>query len=122
MDPSFFPLPLGASKVIQGGVMVAVVAGGLAQSAADASGVRVMGVSTQTVDNTGGAASAKSVEVRMGDFWFKNSGSAPCTTASIGDDIYVEDDTTVAISGTLVAGRCIGFHPVDGRVRVRVGF
>lgn len=112
---------MGAAKVIQAGVLVAVVAGGLAQSAADASGVAVMGVSTQTVDNSAGAASAKNVEVRTGDFWMKNSGSAPCTTASIGDNIYVEDDTTVAISGTLVAGKCIGFHPVDGRVRVRVG-
>lgn len=89
-------VPVAANTVIYAGAGV-VLDNGYAAPASEDTGLVTLGRAEETVDNTGGAAGAKSVRVRRGCFRFGNSAdSDEITTADIGSDCYWVDDQTVA--------------------------
>ena len=59
-----------------------------------------MGRARCTVDNTGGANGAKSVEVDKGTFRWANDAANPIAQANVGGEAYVLDDNTVSLLGT----------------------
>ena len=88
-----------AAKIFQGGL--AMLQGGFAAPGAVAVGCLALGMAEATVDNTGGAAGALSVDIDTGVFCFDNSATDPVTTANIGSTCYIVDDHTVgATNGT----------------------
>lgn len=112
-------------KAIQGG-LCAVHADGFYGPVLAASGLIVVGVFTETVDNTGGADGAKSAEVdffrERHVFLCANDGTNPCTVADRERECYAVDDQTVSTLGTSrsIAGRV--FDVVSGEgVWVEVG-
>ncbi len=75
-------------------------------------GLIVVGVADETVDNSSGANGAATVKLRRKrGFLFKNSATAAVTQASVGSNVYVEDDETVALAAgpdnDIVAGKCL---------------
>lgn len=93
------PLPVGAEKKIYAGSLV-VLDGTtrLAEAGSDASGKVFAGVSREYVDNSLGAASAKTVLVRRrGLFLFD---IAAATQADVGKAVFVVDDQTVGLAAT----------------------
>lgn len=104
-------LLVAASTLIEAGKMVAVNGSGYAVEAADAAGLRVLGVADQRVDNSSGADGAKRINVYSGPvFKLANSATNAVDIADAGSLVFVEDDQTVAdAAGTngVVAGRCV---------------
>jgi len=95
-DGVLFERPVGANKKIYAGALV-VLNGGYAEPGTTATGLVADGRAEAQVDNTGGAAGAKTVPVRKGVFRFNNSAAADAITAAeIGTDCYIVDDNTVA--------------------------
>lgn len=84
--------PVDASVKVIGGGMVAFSAAGNARPAANATTSRCMGVATETVDNTTGAAGAATVKVRRSCFAFATT---DVTVADVGKDCWAVDDQTV---------------------------
>lgn len=99
--------PVAANTTIYQGTLVALDVTGQAVPAADAAGLRVVGVACQTYDNSDGAAGATLATVRRGTFLFQNSVTQPLTAADAGKIAVVEDDSTIAASAThrIAAGR-----------------
>jgi len=95
-------LPAAAAKKFFGGALAARDASGNATPGATATGLLGMGRVKETVDNAGGNAGDKNVEIEKGIFRFGNSASADLIArADIGNDCYIVDDQTVAkTSGT----------------------
>jgi len=102
---------VAASTLIEGGKMVAINGDGYAVEAADAAGLRVVGVADQRVDNSSGADGALRVGVYEGQlFKLKNSATNAVDVADQGALVFVENDETVADaagSKGIVAGRCV---------------
>nr|WP_298099757.1 hypothetical protein [uncultured Shinella sp.] len=89
--------PAAASAVLFAGAMGAVNASGQAVPMSTALNLKGAGRVERRVDNTGGAAGAKSVEIYAGIFRFDNSTAGDAITkADIGSDCYGVDDQTVA--------------------------
>lgn len=84
--------PVDAGVKVIGGGMVAFSAAGNARPAANATTSRCMGVATETVDNTTGAAGAATVKVRRSCFAFATT---DVTVADVGKDCWAVDDQTV---------------------------
>lgn len=117
-DGQLVPLKMEESTKIEAGKMVSVNAAGYAVEASDTAATIVMGVADETVDNSSGADGDKSVNVvRKKAFKMKNSATAAVTQASVGSNVYVEDDETVALASgptnDIVAGQCLGVE-ADG--------
>lgn len=117
-------LKIDANVKIFKGALVSIAAG-YARPARTNTTDLVAGVARATVDNTGGSAGAKDVEVRRGVFTFENSTAGDLIAqADVGKAVFVVDDQTVALTnggstrGT--AGRCLGLDP-SGKVLVQVG-
>ncbi len=95
-----------AATVIYAGALV-VNDGGKAAPGKTAAGLVALGRAAETVDNTNGG---KSVEIDKGTFRYGNSGADPVTAASIGKQVYIVDDETVAATSDTnarsVAGVC----------------
>ena len=110
-DKEQIPYGVAATTIIFLGALIAVNATGYSVPAADAAGLKVVGVSEAQVDNSTGADGDKSVIARRGKaFWFKNSSGNPVTLAHLETNVYVEDDETVSSSGgvnSIVAGKCL---------------
>lgn len=88
-----------AAKCFAGG-MVGRNAAGNATAAAAAS-IAVLGVAESTIDNTAGIAGALTIAPRIGVFQFNNSASADLiAVANVGQDCYVVDDNTVALTNS----------------------
>lgn len=103
------PLPANG-KILQGGMVQITVAGYAAAASATAANVTI-GRAEETVDNTGGANGAASIDVRRGIFRFANSSAGDLIARTeIGKDVYVVDDQTVAKTSDTgarpVAGKC----------------
>lgn len=85
---------------------------------------RVAGIAAKTVDNTGGAAGDKTIEVLRGAFPFhSDTGGNAVTQADVMTLVYVLDDNTVTknnASGVFM-GLCIGIMP-NGQPIVEVGY
>lgn len=111
----------GATTIHQGALVV--MDAGLAVPGRTATGLIAVGVSQETVVNSG-TDGAKKVPTERGTFDFANLGADAVTEADIGKDCYIVDDQTVAkTSGTntrSIAGKVIELDA--GRVFVRVGF
>lgn len=121
-------LPMKAATKIFNGAMVGIDSSGNAMPAGLLAGgtVRVLGVADAEVDNSSGAAAAKSVPVRRGAFVFKNSSAGDqITKAEVGSAVYCVDDQTVAkTNGTSTrafAGICVGLDDNGTDVIVEVG-
>jgi hypothetical protein len=94
-----------AAVLIYNGAIVMRTATGFLTKGQAGLGLFGVGVATEQVDNSGGAAGAKSVEFREGIFRFVNSVSADAITiADIGRVCFVVDDQTVARTDGRTAG------------------
>ena len=91
-------VPVAAGAVIDGGTLVAVNATGFAVPAAGTSGLTVVGVADERVDNTGGADGAAMCRVRRGKvFLFSNDSTGAVTQALFGKPVFVKDAGTTDI-------------------------
>ena len=98
-DGKLISVPLAAGVKIFAGSLVAATATGLATPGATATTLTYLGRAEEQIDNTSGAASAKSVLVRKGEaFKFANLAADPVTQASMGKVCYIADDQTVALT------------------------
>lgn len=125
--PSYLPaIGLAAGAKVFAGALVAIsLLGGLVPASADPS-LRVVGISEETVDNTGGLINAVTAKkVRRGVFGFVNSGTTDAVTAAdIGATVFAVDDQTIArTSGNGLrpaAGRVVGFEGASVLVELGV--
>ncbi len=110
-------LPVLAATKIYGGSLVAIDANGYAQPAADTTGLKVVGVAKEQVDNSNGASGDVTVKIERGMFSFVG---AALTIADRGKTVYVADDQTVQLAATankIPAGTLID---IDGATKAWV--
>ncbi|MES2707133.1 MAG: hypothetical protein V4726_11085 [Verrucomicrobiota bacterium] len=116
------PLPVAAATKIPAGALVGVNASGHAINAADAASCKVVGVASETVDNTG-SAGAKTILAPSGPHsGYANDGTNPCTIAHVGRTVYIKDNQTIqSATGTnsVKAGILMGINP-DGTLRINI--
>lgn len=118
-DGQALAAPVAANAVIFAGALLVANATGYAAPGSTAATLTALGRATQAKNNTGGADGAIAVEYERGKaFKFKNSAGDAVTQASLGKEVFIEDDETV--SGTnaggntqSVAGICLGVE-ADG--------
>lgn len=93
-------VPLAAVKVLAGAIAVISTATGYGNKGSTATTLVALGIFTETVDNSTGAAGDKSAPVdRDGWFKFANSASGDLIARDdIGKDCYIVDDQTVALT------------------------
>jgi hypothetical protein len=104
------------AKVYKGGI-VAVDATGYGVAGASAAGLTAMGIARATVDNTGGASGAMSVDVDMGVCKLNNAGTNTITITSVGQSVYMNDDNTLStLSTSQSVGGKIARLDADGSV------
>lgn len=98
---------VAASTIIYAGSLVCVNASGYAVPGSVATTLKAVGRAEETVDNSAGAAAAKTVSVRKGTFKFANAGDI--TIAHLEANVYINDDQTVSSvsTGKSVAGKCV---------------
>lgn len=99
--PQSLSLPVKADTICYAGG-IAVIDAGYAAPGRTATGLIAVGTFAETVDNSGGAAGDKSVQVTPGVFGpFANSaGGDAVVAASVGAACYIVDDQTVMITAT----------------------
>lgn len=115
-------LKMAAVKIFAGG-MVCRNASGFAVAAADTATFKtVVGRAAETVDNVGGAAGDKEIEVEAGVFRMNGSG---LTQANEGDALTVVDDNTVGLAAAttndIPAGTLDEFDGTSDGCWVRMG-
>lgn len=108
-------------SVIYAGAMVSVNGSGYAVAASDATGCRVVGRASKTVDASLSASGAKTIDVDCGTFYW-NTDSGGASKTSIGQIAYVVDDQTVSLTnrGTyaVVAGVVADYDSIKGQLAV----
>lgn len=105
-------VPVAAATLIELGNMVAVNSTGYLVPAADTTGLKVIGLASETADNSKGAAGDVTVRVfRNQSFLLEKSG---LTQANVGADVYVADSVTVKATGSVVAGKCLSVSEPEG--------
>ncbi|HTJ78533.1 MAG TPA: hypothetical protein VL357_06015 [Rariglobus sp.] len=106
--------PVAAGVILYAGALLALSATGFAVPAANTAGLKVIGRSEQTIDNSAGADGDLDVVVKAGVFGYNNSATNPVGVADVGKTAYVEDDNTVATTATnkVKAGRIIALDDV----------
>jgi hypothetical protein len=116
----FANVPIAAGIILNAGALAAANAAGAATPAADAAGLRLLGVVQQAplqsqFDSLQTYGPATGVDAKRGIFVFANSTTSPVVQGDLGSDVYVQDDQTVAHSSThsLVAGVFLGFYNGD---------
>ncbi len=117
-DAEEIPVLVGAAKKIYAGSLVVAAATGYAEPGSTATTLTALGRAEETVDNTGGAAGAKTVRVRRNKaFKFANLAADLVTQAEMGKSCYIADDQTVAKTNggatRSVAGKVLGVE-ADG--------
>lgn len=109
--------PVAASQLIYAGAIVCRNASG--HLVKGVTGLNLIGVgrAEERVDNSAGAAAAKSLRYRAGVFRFANSAAADeITVADIGKACFVVDDQTVAkTSGTSTRSKAGVVDGVDAQ-------
>ena len=86
-----------ANAKIYEGSLAALTAAGYATPGAVSATLKKPGLARATVDNTGGANGAKSIEIEYGTFQFANSAAGDrIVIGDIGGTAYIVDDQTVA--------------------------
>ena len=91
----FYVFNVAANVKIYAGALVVLDAGN-AKPGVTAAGLFSVGRAEELVDNTGGAAGAKTVKVKRGVFCFENAAADLVSDANIGSPCHVVDDQTVA--------------------------
>ncbi len=110
----YYPnMKLGAVKVYAG-CALGISSSGYVGLLSDTTYTKAVGVAATTVDNSGGSAGDKTVDVLRGEFFFDNDGTNALTIAHIGpllaglvewsDDHTAANasDTGSAVGGTLI--------------------
>lgn len=123
--PQVLSFPVAANTKIYGGSMVATDAAGNAVPASASTALKLWGRCELQIDNTGGNAGDKSVDVRPGAYYFASglSGDA-IVVADRGLAAYASDDFTVNLTdggGTRPFAGTILDVRADGQVAVLVG-
>lgn len=96
-DGRTFALPVAAATLIYAGALSCRNAAGDAVPGSGVPGLVAQGVAMDHADNSAGSAGDLIVEVRAGQFRFKNSaGGDTITKAHVGDPAFIVDDETVA--------------------------
>ncbi|KCX14538.1 hypothetical protein QWI44_12995 [Acinetobacter pittii] len=114
-DGELIPVPLKAGAVVLVGTFALVDDRGFAvgSAAAIAATQKVVGVWDGSADNTDGeAGDVLACARRKKQFLFRNSTTDAVTQAEFGDEVFVEDNQTVAKTtgaGLPVAGKFMGF-------------
>lgn len=116
--------PVAAGAKIFAGSQVTLTAVGFARNGQQG-GTRVVGMAQESVDNTGGLDGVKTVSVRRGIFLFLNSAGADLITrAHIGNDCFLVDDETVALTNggatRVIAGRVADVETIGATTAVWV--
>jgi len=111
LTPRTRTVPVAANAVIQQGGQVQINAAGFAVPATATAANITIGMAKASVNNTGGANGALTVDVDRGVFRFGNSAAADLIARTeISSTVYVVDDQTVAKTnsgGTRpAAGKC----------------
>lgn len=88
--------PMAASVKVFAGSLVMRNAAGHVTKGATATGCIGIGRAAFTVDNSGGAAGAETLEYRTGVFGYANHAADLVTQADVGKLCYIVDDQTVA--------------------------
>ena len=112
--------PVKANTRIWKGALVCVDSTGYLVPASDTANLRFVGVAFESVDNTGGASSAKRCRVvKRGTFVYNRIGSF--TQADIGTTARAITDNEVAKTSTnnIVVGTVVELLD-DNRVRIRI--
>lgn len=99
-NPRLRRVPVQANVKIFAGTLVVAATDGYAEPGTAATGKRILGVSQEYVDNTGGADGDKFVHVESGVFGFVNDGADALAQADIDNDVYITDDITVCKTST----------------------
>lgn len=86
---------MAVAKAFKGGLTV-LDASGNAKPGETATGLTAVGRAEETVDNSGGAAGDKKIDVKAGIFPWANSGADPIDKSHIEGTAYIVDDQTVA--------------------------
>lgn len=95
---------VAANAKIYAGSLVCLNATGYAVAAADAAGLRFVGVAKEYADNTGGADGDRVIQVwETGELQFAAAGMA---RTDVGLPVFVSDDQTVAKAGGVNAVGC----------------
>jgi hypothetical protein len=126
--PPILTIPLKANaKCFKGGLVATDSSGyGVSGSSIQATGLKVWGVATKTMDNTGGSNGAISVDVMLGVFPFQNGGAAvdPVAQADMGAGVFADDDQSIrktnGASSRSACGTFVGFDE-NSNALVRVG-
>lgn len=124
-DGSLIGYPLTAGAKVYKGALVCVNTGsGFAQTGADAASTVFVGVAYETVDNTTGAAGAKTLRVQKDGEYLYNALGAVQT--DVGKAALIVDDNTVKTAATtnnIPAGIVVGYVDashlivrIDGKV------
>ncbi len=96
-DGNKYDIPVATNVKIYMGALLTRNATGFGTPGATATTLKALGKACATVDNTGGADAAQSVEYEKGVFLFKNSASGDLiTNADRENDCFIVDDETVA--------------------------
>lgn len=125
LEGGIYEAGVAAATKVYGGSLVCINAAGYLVPGTTATTLKAAGRCEKQVDNTLGAAGAKSGKYRPGTYRFANSAAADLITiADIGSDCFIVDDQTVAkTNGTntrSVAGKVVQVDAVG--VWVKVGF
>lgn len=124
-DGELIQIGVAASTKIEAGKLVCNNGSGYAVEGADTASLITLGIAQETADNSGGSNGDINVMVRRGKaFWLANSATAAVTIASIGANVVIEDDETVALASgptnDIVAGKCLAVDSTKG-VLVAIG-
>lgn len=95
--PQRVTLLMKANAIVFKGGLVATDATGfvVSGSAIGATGLKIWGIATKDVNNTGGANGALSVDVERGIWPFANLGGDPVAQADVGNTVFADDDQTI---------------------------
>lgn len=99
LSPSILELPAAAGVVLHAGALAALDTSGNVTPGATATGLKGLGRVEAAVDNAVNAAGVQRVRVSRGVFLFANSaGADEIGNANIGEDCFIVDDQTVALT------------------------
>lgn len=97
-------LPVAAFTRIWAGSLVCLNASGYAVPASANSTLIVMGIAARTVNNVAGGNGDQQIDIEKGIYGIGNSVSDPVSLSDVGNQVYAEDDQTIAkthLSGVL---------------------
>lgn len=120
---------LAATKIYKGALVGVNASGYLTAMAHGTASLKFIGVANETVDNSGGAAGDKSVNVtKCGSFVMKAAAGYSPGTSDIGKEVYAFSDAEVQVSssgltnaykiGTIVGTEATSLGNTGARIRI----